>query len=115
MKIGVRIMRNILLLTISFLLILTIGCKDGSKESGKETTKEKQATTTIVQLSSKEQAEAKKIYAAWCSGCHGDKGKGDGPAAAVVEVNRETSWSNLLRFDLPPAVSRQPGRIFLTQ
>jgi len=27
------------------------------------------------------QTEGKKLYAVYCSGCHGDKGKGDGPAA----------------------------------
>jgi high-affinity iron transporter len=26
-------------------------------------------------------AEGKKLYAAYCSSCHGDTGKGDGPAA----------------------------------
>jgi mono/diheme cytochrome c family protein len=32
------------------------------------------------------QAEGQKLYATYCSGCHGDKGKGDGPAAKSLPV-----------------------------
>jgi mono/diheme cytochrome c family protein len=31
-------------------------------------------------------AEGKKIYLTYCSTCHGDKGKGDGPAANSLPV-----------------------------
>ena len=31
-------------------------------------------------------AEGRKLYADYCSTCHGDKGKGDGPAAAALPV-----------------------------
>ncbi|HEY7166305.1 MAG TPA: cytochrome c [Candidatus Binatia bacterium] len=31
-------------------------------------------------------AEGRKLYADYCSSCHGDKGKGDGPAAAALPV-----------------------------
>ena len=31
-------------------------------------------------------AEGKKLYTDYCSSCHGDKGKGDGPAAAALPV-----------------------------
>lgn len=79
-------MRKILLVTVMFLFVLTIGCKGTSKETQKATAEKKRAATTIIQLTSKEHADAKKVYTAWCSGCHGEKGRGDGPAAAVVEV-----------------------------
>jgi mono/diheme cytochrome c family protein len=29
-------------------------------------------------------ADGARVYASQCSGCHGDEGKGDGPAAAAV-------------------------------
>jgi mono/diheme cytochrome c family protein len=32
------------------------------------------------------QAEGKKLYATYCSGCHGEKGKGDGPAAKSLPI-----------------------------
>jgi mono/diheme cytochrome c family protein len=31
-------------------------------------------------------AEGKKLYVDYCSTCHGEKGKGDGPAAAALPV-----------------------------
>jgi mono/diheme cytochrome c family protein len=31
-------------------------------------------------------AQGQKLYATYCSGCHGDKGKGDGPAAKSLPV-----------------------------
>ena len=32
------------------------------------------------------QAEGKKLYTVYCSGCHGETGKGDGPAARSLPV-----------------------------
>ena len=32
------------------------------------------------------QSEGKKLYVTYCSSCHGDKGKGDGPAAQSLPV-----------------------------
>ncbi len=32
------------------------------------------------------QAEGKKLYATYCSSCHGDNGKGDGPASKAFSV-----------------------------
>ena len=33
------------------------------------------------------QSEGKKLYLTYCSSCHGDGGKGDGPAARSLPVN----------------------------
>jgi len=33
-----------------------------------------------------DQDEAKKLYATYCSSCHGDNGKGDGPASKSLPV-----------------------------
>ena len=33
-----------------------------------------------------DQAEGKKLYATYCSSCHGDNGKGDGPASKAFPV-----------------------------
>jgi cytochrome c oxidase cbb3-type subunit III len=32
------------------------------------------------------QSEGRKLYASYCSTCHGEKGKGDGPAASALPV-----------------------------
>jgi mono/diheme cytochrome c family protein len=37
-------------------------------------------------LPAQEHAGGQKLYATYCSGCHGDKGKGDGPAAKSLPV-----------------------------
>jgi mono/diheme cytochrome c family protein len=33
-----------------------------------------------------DKAEGKKLYVTYCSGCHGETGKGDGPAAVSLPV-----------------------------
>ena len=33
-----------------------------------------------------DQTEGRKLYLTYCSSCHGDKGKGDGPAASSLPV-----------------------------
>ena len=33
-----------------------------------------------------DQSEGKKLYLSYCSSCHGDKGKGDGPASRSLPV-----------------------------
>jgi mono/diheme cytochrome c family protein len=33
-----------------------------------------------------DQAEGKKLYATYCSSCHGENGKGDGPASQAFSV-----------------------------
>lgn len=37
-------------------------------------------------LRAQDKAEGKKIYLTYCSGCHGEGGKGDGPAARSLPV-----------------------------
>ena len=37
-------------------------------------------------LWAQDKAEGKKMYVMYCSGCHGDSGKGDGPAARSLPV-----------------------------
>ncbi len=34
------------------------------------------------------QSEGKKLYFTYCTGCHGSSGRGDGPAAKTLSVNR---------------------------
>jgi len=73
-------------LAVVLLLIFSMGCKNTSKEALEQTTEKVTTTPAIVKLASNQQADAKKVYNAWCSGCHGEKGRGDGPAANVLEV-----------------------------
>jgi high-affinity iron transporter len=37
-------------------------------------------------VEAQEKAEGKRIYVIYCSGCHGQMGKGDGPAASSLPV-----------------------------
>ena len=37
-------------------------------------------------VAAQDKAEGKKFYVTYCSGCHGETGKGDGPAAASLPV-----------------------------
>lgn len=37
-------------------------------------------------ITAQDQVAGKKIYLTYCSGCHGESGKGDGPAAASLPV-----------------------------
>lgn len=37
-------------------------------------------------LSAQEKSEGKRLYLTYCSGCHGESGKGDGPAAKALPV-----------------------------
>lgn len=76
-------MNSRLHLLMILLITLHMSCKE--KEAPKAPTSTP-AKPTITKLTSSQQVEAKKVYEAWCSGCHGDKGRGDGPAAAVLEV-----------------------------
>lgn len=76
-------------LSVAMVLVIIsfgIGCKTDSKETPKSSDEQAVEAPQIIKLASHQQAEAKKVYEAWCSGCHGDKGRGDGPAASVLEV-----------------------------
>jgi mono/diheme cytochrome c family protein len=37
-------------------------------------------------VAAQDKAEGKKLYVTYCSGCHGETGKGDGPAAVSLPV-----------------------------
>jgi mono/diheme cytochrome c family protein len=37
-------------------------------------------------VAAQDKAEGKKLYGTYCSGCHGETGKGDGPAAVSLPV-----------------------------
>lgn len=45
--------------------------------------------------------EGKKIYLTYCSGCHGDKGKGDGPAARSLPVKPADHTNGAIMNQLP--------------
>jgi cytochrome c oxidase cbb3-type subunit 3 len=40
----------------------------------------------VANVGAQSPGEGQKLYATYCSGCHGDKGKGDGPAAKSLPV-----------------------------
>lgn len=44
------------------------------------------ATGAPLSAWAQDQAEGKKLYASYCSSCHGDQGKGDGVAARSLPV-----------------------------
>ncbi|MGH9857714.1 MAG: c-type cytochrome, partial [Acidobacteriota bacterium] len=71
---------------IILLIVFTMSCKkeEAEKASPPESTTVQQPAA--VKLTGSQLTEAKKVYEAWCSGCHGEKGRGDGPAAVVLEV-----------------------------
>jgi cytochrome c oxidase cbb3-type subunit 2 len=95
-------------LIILFLSLFAFGCKKGAEEAP-ETTAEKVSTEQqIVKLTAKEQGDAKKVYEAWCSGCHGEKGRGDGPAAIVLAVKPRDFLGE--SFKIRSTASGQPPR-----
>ena len=46
-------------------------------------------------------AEGKKLYTTYCVGCHGDKGKGDGPAASALPVKPANLSDGAVMNQLP--------------
>jgi mono/diheme cytochrome c family protein len=47
------------------------------------------------------QAEGKKLYATYCSSCHGDDGKGDGPASKSLPVKMGDHTDGAFMKQLP--------------
>jgi mono/diheme cytochrome c family protein len=47
------------------------------------------------------EAEGKKLYTSYCAGCHGDKGKGDGPAANALPVKPANHSDGTVMNQLP--------------
>jgi mono/diheme cytochrome c family protein len=48
-----------------------------------------------------DQAEGRKLYLTYCSSCHGDKGKGDGPAVSSLPVKPADHTSGAVMNQLP--------------
>lgn len=40
--------------------------------------------SSVQVLAAEEKAEGRRLYLTYCSGCHGESGKGDGPAASSL-------------------------------
>ena len=50
---------------------------------------------------SQDQAEGKKLYTSYCAGCHGDQGKGDGPAATALPAKPANHTDGAVMNQLP--------------
>src|SRR4026207_1103037 len=50
--------------------------------------------------------EGKQVYETYCSGCHGLKGDGKGPAAAMLEVKPRNFTRGMFKF-----ISTPPGSL----
>jgi mono/diheme cytochrome c family protein len=48
-----------------------------------------------------DKAEGKKLYVTFCSGCHGETGKGDGPAAVSLPVKPTNHSDGTVMNQLP--------------
>jgi mono/diheme cytochrome c family protein len=48
-----------------------------------------------------DQAEGRKLYLTYCSSCHGDKGKGDGPAASSLPVKPADHTNGVVMNQFP--------------
>jgi mono/diheme cytochrome c family protein len=85
---------NSRLLALGFLMVFAFGCGGGPKSTTEPT--QNNAASPDEQASPAAQAanggaeapdageEAKEIFATRCASCHGDEGRGNGPASAVL-------------------------------
>jgi mono/diheme cytochrome c family protein len=51
-----------------------------------------------------DKAEGKKLYVTYCSGCHGETGKGDGPAAVSLPVKPANHTDGAVMNQIPDKV-----------
>ncbi|HEY2987369.1 MAG TPA: cytochrome c [Candidatus Binatia bacterium] len=52
-------------------------------------------------VKAQDKAEGKKYYVTYCSGCHGETGKGDGPAAVSLPVKPANHTDGAVMNQLP--------------
>jgi mono/diheme cytochrome c family protein len=55
-------------------------------------------------VKAQDKAEGKKYYVTYCSGCHGETGKGDGPAAVSLPVKPTNHADGAAMNQLPDKV-----------
>ncbi len=69
-------------------VMLLVGCNHHEAEgpdAGPSGAAASASSATLTPAELRARADrAEKLYVAWCGGCHGEHGRGDGPAAAVI-------------------------------
>ena len=59
---------------------------------------------TVQTTNAQDKAEGKKLYVTYCSGCHGETGKGDGPAAVSLPVKPVNHSEGTVMNQIPDKV-----------
>jgi len=67
-------------------MLAASGCNRGDSGAGQPVPSVAPVTPAALSPTAKRERSlaARRLFVTWCSGCHGDRGRGDGPAAAVV-------------------------------
>ncbi|MFO0982495.1 MAG: c-type cytochrome [Planctomycetota bacterium] len=85
--------------TLTLTLLLVMGCTD--EHSTPQNPGERAAKTPVAASpgAARERVEhARKVFLAECSGCHGERGRGDGPAAATLPVRPRNLTAERFKF-----------------